>query len=362
MQIYDVIIIGSGPSGIMCSVQIKNKKVLLLEANTTLGGKIKVSGGGRCNVTNNKEIEPFLKNVVKNNKFLYSTFQNMPPQDLINFFEKNNVKLKEEDNNRIFPEENTSQAIINYFIGEIHKSNNINFKTDYLVESIIHENNQFIINDQYKATEVVFATGGITYPHLSQKDIGHRLLGDLGHKTTDLVPAESPLISNDSIITDRTFQGITLIDSQIEVFINQKKKYKFDGNNVLFTHFGITGPLALKSSHHIKEALNNQKKVKVRVIPGEHIPKKMQDIFNETGYIDINIVDIKGFNTAFLTNGGIKVKEVENKTFKSKIQDNLYIIGEVLDINAYTGGFNIALCLSEGYTCGQYINTSIPTE
>lgn len=356
MKKVDVIIVGSGPSGLMCASQIKNKKVLILEANSELGGKIKVSGGGRCNVSNNKDINLFLENVVKNEKFLYSTLNNMSSQELILYFESRGLNLKEEDNNRMFPQSNKSSDVVNFFYNMFSTMENITYSLNTLVTKVEIKDNLFYVNDEYVCSELVFATGGVTYPHLSQGNIGHDLLCELGHSITDLKPSEAPMISNDSIIVEKLYQGITLIDSKIQIFIDKKKKHEFCDNNVLFTHFGISGPLALKASHYVKEAVSRDKKVFIRIYPGDDIPKRIQDEFKGLGYIDINIVDIKGFNTAFLTNGGVKVKDVNNKTYQSKISENLYIIGEVLDINAYTGGYNIALCFSEGYTCGNFIN------
>lgn len=355
MENYDVIVVGSGPSGLMCATNIKNKKVLLLEANSTLGGKIKVSGGGRCNVTNNKDDDLFLENVVKNPKFLYSTFSVINPKQLITYFNNSGLKLKEEDKNRMFPQSNKSQSVINYFEEKINQNPNIDYKLNFLVTNIQHIDNKYYINGKYSSQKLVIATGGVTYPQISQGDLGHQLLFKLGHNITNLLPSESPLISNDTIIQEKTLQGISFKNSKNELYINGKRK-KTEIGDLIITHFGLSGPSALRLSYHIKAALDKNKKCTIKITPQESIAR-YDELKLENNQLEINIVDIKGFNTAFLTNGGVNIKEIDSKTFSSKIIKNLYVIGEVLDVHAYTGGYNIGLCLSEGYTCAQNINS-----
>lgn len=358
MKRYDIIIIGSGPAGLMATIQIENNSVLLLDASKELGGKMLVSGGGRCNITNKKSLSEIMENIPKNNKFLYSTLTNFSALEIIDFFENNNVALKEEDHNRIFPQTNKSRTFVEVFEKKINKQKNIDYQLNYLVEEIEKGEEIFIINNQYKASKVVIATGGVTYPHLSFGNIGHQLVSKLGHTCTELKPAETPLISNDQLIQEKSLQGITLENVTVEILINNKKKTIFSGHNLLFTHFGLSGPIALRSSYIIKEALDKQKvcQMKIKVNTSKIVPKKIIPFLNEQGDLIINIDDTKGFNTAFVTNGGISLREVNAQNFESKIVPNLYIIGEILDINAYTGGYNITTCLSEGYTLGRYLN------
>ncbi len=348
---YDVIIIGSGPTGLMSAYTIKNKSVLLIDANEEIGGKIKLSGGGRCNVSNNKEVEDFLKKVPKNEKFLFSTFSKFSPIDLIEFFNKNNVTLKEEDNGRMFPKNNKSTTIINFFKENL--GSNVTLKLNYLVDNVEYKNNKFIIDQKFSSKKLVIATGGVSYPHISHHFKGHKILESLGHTTTDFLPSESPLVITNDLISSRVLQGTSLKDCKGELFINNKKKVTLNGD-VLFTHFGLSGPLALNMSFFVAENLIKNKTVKLRMIPNE-IPKKVVNHLTD-GVIEFNISDVKGFKTAFLTNGGINLKEVNNKNFESKIIKDLYIGGEVLDINAFTGGYNIAICFCEGKIIGDYIN------
>lgn len=358
MKKYDVIIIGAGPAGLMTSCTITGKSVLLIDANPEIGGKIKVSGGGRCNITNNKSIDNFLQNVPKNEKFLYSTFNNLSPQDIIEFFTKQGIELKEEDHNRMFPINDSSQTFIDFFKNKLSSAKNVTIQTNYLVTSISqNQDNNFIVNEEFQSKYLICAAGGATYPHLSQGDGIHQILHRLGHKITPLLPSESPLISQDELITNKTLQGITLLDCKLDLYIDGKKKKSFTGDNLLFTHFGLSGPLALRSSYYIKEALSRGKTCFVSISPNPaKTPNKVKSFLDENHSLKINIIDIKGFNTAFTTNGGVSLKEVNSQSFESKLINNLFLIGELLDIHAFTGGYNIAISLSEGFSTADYIN------
>ena len=356
MKTYDVIVIGSGPSGLMCTSQINNKKVLLLEKNPTIGGKIKVSGGGRCNVTNNKPIEGIMENIPGNAKFLYPALNTFNSKNIIDFFESNGCQLKEEDNNRMFPISNSSQSIIDTF-SSVLDNKNITIRTDYTVNNIELVNNNYIVNDMFSAPSIVLATGGTTYPHLGTTGDGYKLLSNLGHTITELTPTETPLVSNDEIIQNKTFQGITLKQVTVEMLINNKAKKKMTGD-LLFTHFGISGPLGLHLSYYCQKALKNKKQVSLKIKLSGEIPKKIKT-YTEEDFLIININDTKGWKIAFVTAGGLSLKEVNPKNFESKLHPNLFVIGELLDINAHTGGYNLTSCMSEGYSVAQHINNML---
>lgn len=360
MKNYNVIIIGSGPSGLMAASTITDKSVLLIERNVEIGGKIKVSGGGRCNVTNNKDIEQFLLNVPKNNKFLYSTLNSFGPKQIIDFFNQNGTPLVEEKDNKMFPASHQSQDIINTF-KRVMNDRDVTIKVNTEVTSVQFENEQYIVNDTWCCQHLVIATGGNTYRHLGTEGFGYTVAENFGLKVTDLYPVETPLVSNSELIASKAVQGVALQDVTATLFVKNKKVFS-KTHDLLFTHFGLSGPLALQSSFYASKALRNNKRPIVMqidlnddYIAGGNVPKRLLPHIVD-GKIAIEIHDVRGGKHGFVTDGGVSLKAINPKTFEAKTQANLYFIGEVLDINAFTGGYNITNCLSEGYSLATYLN------
>lgn len=356
MKYYDVIIVGAGPCGLMSCISINNKSILLLDANNEIGGKIKVSGGGRCNITNNKSIEEFLNYVPKNNKFLYSTFNNFSPQNIITFFEKNSISLKEEDKNRIFPKSDDSSTFTSFFNKKIKFDNKKVVKNNYLVKNIVYnkEDNIFIIDNFFSSKYLIVATGGMSYSHISQGKIGYELMESLNHTITELKPAETPLVINDPIIESKELQGISVKDVIGTLYVNDKKKVCIK-NDLLFTHFGLSGPLALNLSYYTKIALDEQKIVKI-ILNISKSTKRLKKYLDDNNCISFKVNDVKGFKTAFVTNGGVNLKEINPQTLESKLMKNLFVGGEILDINCFTGGYNIGTFLCQGKLIGDVLN------
>ncbi len=355
MQEYQNIIIGSGPSGLMCAANLPNNSTLVLEKNPEIGGKIKVSGGGRCNVTNNKSNDKLLEYIVHNPKFLYPSLNNFNAQDIMKWFEKNGCELVEENNNRVFPATHMSTSIIRT-LRQVILSNQQKIKTNYEVVKIEYndDNSKYLINDEFSCTNLVIATGGQTYQHLGTTGDGYKFAEQFNHSITDLFPCETPLVSNDELIREKSLQGISLRNVTGTVYVNNKKK-KTLTQDLLFTHFGLSGPLALHFSYFVIAAKKKKHPIKIVLdLNSCDTPKKMRKVVDEDK-LTINIDDTKGWKTAFVTNGGVKLKEVSPQTMESKLQENLFFIGEVLDINAFTGGYNITLCLSEGKLCADSI-------
>lgn len=361
MNDFNVIIIGSGPSGLMAASTIKNKSVLIIERNPEIGGKIKVSGGGRCNVTNNKEIDQFLNNVPKNNKFLYSTLNTFGPKNIIDFFEQNGTPLVEEKDNKMFPESHQSQDIINTF-KRIMNDKDITVKTNTEVTDIEYQNNKYIVNDKFSCDYLIIATGGNTYRHLGTEGFGYQVANQFGLKVTDLHAVEAPLVSNSELIASKTLQGVALQNVTATLTAKNKKVFS-KSHDLLFTHFGLSGPLALQSSFFASKALRNNKRpiiMKIDLNPeyvaNNNVPKRILP-FIEDDKIEIEIHDVRGSKHGFVTDGGVSLKEINPKTFEAKNQPGLFFVGEVLDINAFTGGYNITNCLSEGYSLATHINS-----
>ncbi len=361
MHEYDVIIVGSGPSGLMAASQIRNKSILILEKNSEIGGKIKVSGGGRCNVTNNKDIENFMLNVPKNSKFLFSTLNNFGPKDIISFFNKNNTPLVEEKGNKMFPSTHKSQDIIDTF-KRIINDMNVTIKTNTEVTDVEYEFERYVVNQEFVTKQLIIATGGNTYRHLGSDGFGYKVASEFDIKVTDLFAVEAPLVSNSEIIASKDYQGIALQNVTATLYAKNKKVFT-KTHDLLFTHFGLSGPLALQSSFFASKALRNNKlPIKMVIdmnpeyIANNSVPKRILPAIVDDK-IEVEIHDVRGSKHGFVTDGGVSLKAINPKTFESKAMPGLYFIGEVLDINAFTGGYNITICLSEGKAVADHINT-----
>lgn len=384
-----IIIIGGGPSGMMAAISAKthfnNYDVILIERNKDLGTKMKLTGGGRCNVTARMPVEDAIQYIPKNGKFLYSTLNAFGPTNIISFFEEMNCKLKEEDHFRMFPESNKAQDIVDTLKRKINELNII-VKVNSYVSDINVNNKEIIINNEtIKYQHLIIATGGVTLPQTGSDGTGHRLVEKYGHTITKLLPAEVPLVSNDSFIHDKTLQGLSFKDVSLSVYDGKKIK-KTITHDLLITHFGLSGPAALRASFYVLNLLekeNKEIKLSIDFIPGislveleeselldnifkEHnVPRRLIDYCRDNFGRDylktlknfpMTCYATRGFPAAFVTNGGITIKEVDPKTMQSKINPYVSFCGEVLDINAFTGGFNITSAFSTGFTAGKYVN------
>ncbi len=393
---YDVIVIGGGPSGLMACINASKvyNKVLLIEKNNQLGKKLLASGNGRCNVTNVKSSMDFIKNVkCSNSKFLLSSLSEFGPWDIHDFFVENNCMLKEEDDNRMFPASDNSKDILDVLVSNL---TNVEIK---LSESIIalDKKDTFIVNTDkgcYKGKKVILSMGGKSYPNLGTTGDGYDLLKQFDLKIIDPIPALTSLNSNENFIKDKSLLGITLSDCVV----------KFNNNevvgNVLFTHFGVSGPGIFKISEDVVKSLLNSKEefIYLDIIPnsldelleqatsnpnetigslfkGQTINKVVKyllndyenkkissisnklliDLINKFKQLKVSIYDSKGFKSAFVTSGGLSLDEVNPKTMEVKKVEGLFVTGELLDLHAYTGGYNITIALSTGYKAGNNV-------
>lgn len=391
---YGVIVIGGGPAGIMASIMASsnNNKVLLIEKNDKLGKKLELTGGGRCNLTNLKSIDNFIKEIPVNNKFLYSALNQFGPQDIYNYFTKIGVPLKVETYDRVFPKDDKSKTIID----ALHKqmlSHNVTINFNEQVISIENEDTckKVITNKEiYQTKKIIITTGGCSYPETGSTGDGYKIANIINQEVTSLYPAETFLIYKEVL----PLVGITL--DNIVINFNKTKV----AGPLLFTHNGLSGPTIYKISEDVYKQLKNNSYVTLNIdlIPNytsdellnklyiynpkkemsnfirEYLPRRLAEyISNEIG-IDLKVgmisnlnkqklvnmlktfkIDIKGTGTisqGIVTGGGINIKYINFKTMESTINKGVYFAGEVLDVHGHTGGYNITIALSTGYAAG----------
>jgi len=358
-----VLVIGGGPAGIMAAIACKtyhsNYDVTIIERNSSLGKKLCLTGGGRCNVTALVDNETVIKNTIQNGKFLYSSLTDFNTTDIYHFFEERNCLLQVEERYRVFPASNQAESIVNVLLAEIKKLN-IEVKYECYIEDI----------QKLKYDHLILATGGNSYWQTGSDGTGYLLAKQLGHTITDLAPAEVALVSNDAVIQSKKLQGLSFNDVKITI---GKKMLTHD---LIITHFGLSGPLALGVSSNLNffpteisidflpnlswDSIKNDKK-QLEVLPKRLLRYIKEETSSEDELISkikafpLTIHDTKGFSSAFVTKGGVSIKELDPKTMKSKKDPQLSFCGEVLDLNAYTGGYNMTIALVTGYCAGKNV-------
>ncbi|MDF9867151.1 putative Rossmann fold flavoprotein [Bacilli bacterium PM5-3] len=395
---YDLIIVGGGPCAVMAAIQAskRNKKILIIEQNDDILKKLALSGNGRCNLTNNKNLKDFLQHL-DNKKYLYNIIKEFEPKKIIKYFTNLGVELKEEDNNRIFPKSNKAQTIIDALKKElINTEINLNEK----VEEVENKNNIFIVTTNknvYKSTKLLLACGGISYPELGNNIENYNLALSLNHSLVKLKPQECS-INVKMPLPD--LMGVSLENIEITIKDNDKHLQVLNGD-VLFTHYGLSGPGILNSSFSINNATSDKilislslfnkkydgiKKVihdeitnnptkNIKTLLKKELPNSLINyLLNKHNIIDVNNAylkkdtinnlahDLSSFTFefksfykpqyAFLTGGGINLKEINPKTLESKLVPNLYLGGEMIDICGELGGYNITIALACGYVIG----------
>lgn len=402
----NVIVIGGGPAGMLAAISASEQgnKVIILEKMNSLGKKLCITGKGRCNITSSLHIDEFIKNIPGNGRFLYSAFQNFTNQDILNLLNKQGLKTKEERGNRIFPITDRASDVLDALIAKL-KNQNVKIITDTKVQDIIVENNKIkgVIanNKKYQADKVILATGGASYPTTGSNGDGYELAKKVGHTVTEIKPSLVALTAKPtSQEICKKLQGLSLKNVGIKIIKDNKEIYE-DFGEMLFTHFGVSGPTVLSASAHLvrtdlknvkmiidlKPALSEEK-LEERVLrdfmeeknkefknsldkllPKKMIPviveimnlnKKVNEIKKEERKklvkllknFEIEIESFRPVEEAIVTAGGINIKEINPKTMESKLVKGLYFAGEIIDVDAYTGGFNLQIAYSTGYTAG----------
>lgn len=407
-KVYDVAVVGAGAAGLFTAVHCakRGKSVILYDKNKYPGRKLRITGKGRCNICNYSDNDNILKNIVHNEKFMYSSLNNYSANDLINFFNVNGVKTKVERGNRVFPQSNDAMEIINMF-KKLIMDLNIEFKNESTVKDIEKNEDLFkIISNSGVdyAKNLVIACGGMSYKVTGSNGDGYKLAQKFGHS---IKPIKASLVAMNTSLSkeDRLeLMGLSLRNVEVKV-INQKKKTIFtEFGEMLFTHFGISGPIILSASSYMKddedytiyldlkpalseEQLDNKL---LMLFEEEHLksigkvlenllPKKLINIFlkaidfdyykkacditkveriaiiNNLKHFNLNYDSLRDIDEAIITAGGVNVKEIDPKTMESKLVNKLYIVGEVLDIDALTGGYNLQIAFSTAYQAAMSI-------
>ena len=405
-----VLVVGGGPAGMMAAIQAakQGNTVTLLEQNEKLGKKLFITGKGRCNVTNDCDVTELFDSVVSNKKFLYSAFYSFSNQDVKDFFEEQGLRLKVERGRRVFPASDKSSDVIKA-LGNVLKKLEVKIRLRTRVDQVLTENDivcgvRLSDGECLNADKVILATGGISYKSTGSDGSGLVMAEKLGHQVTKLRPGLVGMCTKEAWVRD--MQGLTLKNVAVSIGKKQGKKPLYeDFGELLFTHYGVSGPMILSASSRLgdelekedlyikidlKPALSKEQldsrilrdfeerknadlsNAMVHLLPKSMIPvmlhvcgldpaKKVNEVtrgereqlVKGMKELPLTINGLRDIQEAIITRGGVTVKEVDPSTMESKIVKNLYLAGEMLDLDALTGGYNLQIAWSTGYLAGQ---------
>ena len=401
-MMYDCIVIGGGPAGMYAAITAaeQGEKVLLLEANDRLGKKLLITGKGRCNVTNDCSPEEVLRNVPRNGRFLFSVMDACPPSAIMSFFENNGCPLKVERGNRVFPVSDRSVSVLDCLKAVMRKKG-VTVQTGRVKEILTTDGVVSGVkthSDQYEAKRVILATGGVSYPATGSTGDGYAMAEQLGHT---IVPAQGSLVPLETAGRDcQQMQGLSLRNVGVKLLDGKDKQLYKDFGELLFTHFGVSGPTVLSASAHLKgegckllldlkpaldegklndrilrdlDAYRNRsmENALIDLLPRSMIPvvlrkleidpvmqanslrkEQRRALVNLLKAFPVEITGKRPVAEAIITSGGVKTGEINPKTMESKIVPGLYFAGEIIDCDAYTGGFNLQIAWATAYAAG----------
>ncbi|MDP4093142.1 MAG: NAD(P)/FAD-dependent oxidoreductase [Bacillota bacterium] len=405
-----VAVIGAGAAGLMAAgiAAQRGLDVVLFEKTERTGKKILISGKGRCNITNNTDIEGLIQNIPGNGNFLYSSFYTFSNTDLVEFLEKNGLKTKVERGGRIFPVSDRSHDVLDVFI-KFAKNNGVEIRLNSPVEEVTSENGKVTglvlkSGQKVECDSVVIATGGLSYPGTGSTGDGYKMASKLGHGIIEQKPSLVPLITGEEWVKE--LQGLSLKNVGITMYNKSGKKVYNDFGEMLFTHFGVSGPIILSSSRHILDYNYRDIKLSIDLKPAlteeklderirrdfelfsnkqfknsldELLPKKMVPVMVALSKIapdktvnqitkderknlvrlfknlEVTITGARPVKEAIVTAGGVDTDQINPSTMESKLIKGLFFAGEIIDVDGYTGGFNLTIAFSTGYVAGMSV-------
>lgn len=395
-----VIIVGGGPAGIMAALSAaKNNEVILIEKNKEIGMKLRLTGGGRCNITNNIDIEEFFDKIVNNNKFLYSALYTFSNYSLLEYLSSKGLEYKVELDEKVYTKSDKADEVIDLLKNDL-RNNDVNIKYNTTITDLIIEDNVIkgvitSYGEKILGDKIIITTGGKSFPNTGSDGTMYSVLEKYGHTITPIYAALIPLVIKEEFV--KKLQGVSMKDVVVSAKIKKKKIEK--SGDMLFTHFGISGPAVLKLSSYVNKALtegeveitldflkdkskeeiskimrSNTNKTVFNNLKGVLPQNFLKVVFEILGLSEIKASDLKKedeykvieymkemkltaretltIKAAQVTSGGVKVKEINASTMESKLIKNLYFAGEVIDVDAETGGYNLQIAFSTGYLAG----------